>query len=112
MIALQEVSDLFERELRKLDWVRERWVVTGYEEFVKQAGMGEVGGSQNRGKGGVQEGVILMVRKEKVGVGSTVGLLRMPSAPGEGGKALLVCDLHDGLSCTLRIVRIPSLKMT
>lgn len=99
LISLQEVTQEFETLLRREEWVQQGWVVSGVHDYLAVAGDPPRGGSGWRGgvrpKQGGKEAVIILIRSNLVGQGSTVQLAKLGVPQGDRGRALVILDLHQ-----------------
>ncbi|GAA6035253.1 hypothetical protein JCM8097_008785 [Rhodosporidiobolus ruineniae] len=101
VIALQEVTAAFFRRLQDQAWVQQAYVLANTPE-----GFWTVAGKDGRGPGskpGEREACVVLVRKDLVGRGSRVELVKLPRASDEGGKAAVVVNLHSGGREQLRL---------
>ncbi|GAA5853480.1 hypothetical protein JCM8547_002473 [Rhodosporidiobolus lusitaniae] len=101
VIALQEVSSAFFSRLTSEPWVKENWATTTPEGFWKVAGHG---GKGPKSKEGEREACVLLVKKEVLGRGSSIDLVKLPRARDEQGKAVIVAKLRNGGRERIRIL--------
>lgn len=100
VIALQEVSQSFEKSLKEESYFKTGFSMTSWKDYTRIAGKGTGG----RGKPGSVEGVMILVRKELIGRGSSCGVVKLNVAQGEGGKGLVIVKLFSGQQEVLRLV--------
>ncbi|GAA5896643.1 uncharacterized protein JCM6883_006968 [Sporobolomyces salmoneus] len=94
IISLQEVSKVFESNLRKQGWVQAEWVLTSLDEYWRTAGKDGQGKGKKDAK---REGVLVMVKKGLWTEECELGFVKLKRANNEQAKALVVFRIvRDG----------------
>ncbi|GAA5942293.1 uncharacterized protein JCM15063_002962 [Sporobolomyces koalae] len=101
LVSLQEVSQDFEESLREQPWIEAEWALTRLEDYWYAAGRD----GQGRGKKiAKREGVILMVKRERLARGFNLEFIRLGRADNEQAKAAIVLTLLEKNRPQLRVV--------